>query len=115
MHHAFMHIHHGYIYSFHSQPQAYCTTKPTKILLRFSLTFVLSLYFYVLCLPPPFPPISQSPSPPPILARIQQTFCGDQHKSKKYFFLSLRAKTGFEIQLQRYLRDQFLPGRYTMF
>ena len=54
-------------------------------------------------------------SPPPILARIQQTFFGDQHKNKKYFpFLSLRAKKGFEIQLQRYLQDQFLPGRYIM-
>ena len=51
----------------------------------------------------------------PILARIQQTFFGDQHKNKKYFpFLSLRAKKGFEIQLQRYLQDQFLPGRYIM-
>ena len=49
--------------SFHSQPQAYplCTTKPTKILLRFSLIFVLSYVFMFLCLSPSPPPISQSP------------------------------------------------------
>ena len=47
--------------SFHSQPQAYplCTTKPTKILLRFSLIFVLS-YVFMFCAFPPPPPISQS-------------------------------------------------------
>ena len=79
--------------SFHSQPQAYplCTTKPTKILLRFSLIFVLSYVFMFCASPPPSPYITIT-SPPPILARIQQTFCGDQHKSKKILFLSLRAK-----------------------
>ena len=40
------------------------------------------LCFYVLCLSPS--PYITITSPPPIIARIRQTFCGDQHKSRKY-------------------------------
>ena len=47
------------------------------------------LCYVPLSLPLPYITIT---SPTPILARIQQTFCGDQHKSKKYFLLSTRAK-----------------------
>ena len=65
-----------------------CIKKLTQVLLWFFI-FVQSYVFMSVPLSLPCPYIiNHLTSPLPIIARIQQTFCGDQHKRKNTLFYS---------------------------